>query len=252
MMGKNIDLRIRRQDTPDSPPYWQTFSIPHREDHNIVSALMAIREHPVTREGRLVDPVVWEFNCMEEVCGACSMLINGRPRQACSTLIDTLEQPITLEPLGKFPVVRDLMVDRGKIFHNLKQVRAWIEIDGAWDTHQGAPRISAEKWKENYLYSRCMSCGCCMEACPQYGQDKAFVGPAALAAVRLMNNHPTGSYHKHQRLHAIMGDGGLTDCGNAQNCVRVCPKGIPLTTAIGELGRQTTLQLLRDLFGKSE
>jgi succinate dehydrogenase / fumarate reductase iron-sulfur subunit len=91
-----------------------------------------------------------------------------------------------------------------------------------------------------------------MEACPQYGLEETFVGPAALAAVRLMNNHPTGRYHKQQRLHAIMGDGGLSDCGNAQNCVRVCPKQIPLTTAIGELGRQTTLQLLRDLFGKSE
>jgi succinate dehydrogenase / fumarate reductase iron-sulfur subunit len=90
-----------------------------------------------------------------------------------------------------------------------------------------------------------------MEACPQYGLDKAFVGPAALAAVRLMNSHPTGHYHIQQRLHAIMGDGGLSDCGNAQNCVRVCPKQIPLTTAIGELGRQTTIQLLRDLFGKS-
>jgi succinate dehydrogenase / fumarate reductase iron-sulfur subunit len=66
-----------------------------------------------------------------------------------------------------------------------------------------------------------------------------------------MNSHPTGRYHIEQRLHAIMGDGGLSDCGNAQNCIRVCPKQIPLTTAIGELGRQTTLQLLRDLFGKS-
>jgi succinate dehydrogenase / fumarate reductase iron-sulfur subunit len=250
MMDQTIDIRIRRQDRPDSPPFWQSFSLAYREGYNIVSALMAIREHPITREGKLVEPVVWEFNCMEEVCGACSMLINGRPRQACSTLVDSLEQPIVLEPLSKFPVIRDLMVDRSKLFNELKQVRAWIEIDGAWDTHQGAPRISPASWKENYLYSRCMSCGCCMEACPQYGLDKAFVGPAALAAVRLMNNHPTGSYHKQQRLHAIMGDGGLSDCGNAQNCVRVCPKQIPLTTAIGELGRETTLQLLRDLFGK--
>ncbi|MCU7929406.1 MAG: succinate dehydrogenase iron-sulfur subunit [Candidatus Thiodiazotropha sp. (ex Codakia rugifera)] len=251
-MDKTIDLDIRRQDTPYSPPYWQGFSIPYREGHNVVSALMAIRELPITRNGDRVDPVAWEFNCMEEVCGACSMIINGHPRQACSTLIDTLEQPIRLEPLSKFPIVRDLMVDRSRIFSDLKKVRAWIEIDGAWDIHEGAPRISPEAWKENYLYSRCMSCGCCMEACPQYGPEKVFVGPASLAAVRLMNNHPTGSYLKKQRLHAIMAEGGISDCGNAQNCVRVCPKEIPLTTAIGELGRQSSLQLLRDLFGKSQ
>lgn len=246
-----IEFSILRQDNPNSLAYWQHFAIPYREGHNVVSALMVIRENPVTRDGHRVDPVAWEFNCMEEVCGACSMRINGRPRQACSTLIDNLKQPIRLEPLSKFPVVRDLMVDRSRMFGDLKKVRAWIEIDGAWDIHQGAPRTSPEAWRDNYLYSRCMSCGCCMEACPQYGAPQSFVGPASLAAVRLMNAHPTGRYHKTQRLHAIMAEGGLSDCANAQNCVQVCPKEIPLTTAIGELGRQVTLQMLRDLFGKS-
>ena len=92
-----------------------------------------------------------------------------------------------------------------------------------------------------------------MAACPQFGPQfgpgEPFVGPAALAQVRLMNAHPTGRYDKAERLHAIMADGGLSDCGNAQNCVRVCPKAIPLTTAIGELGRETTLQAFKDLFG---
>jgi len=249
---KTIQFHIRRQDNPYSPPYWQQFEIPYRKGHNVVSALMVIRENPRTRDGTQVDPVAWEFNCMEEVCGACSMVINGRPRQACSTLVDNLEQPIRLEPLSKFPVIRDLMVDRSRMFSDLKKVRAWIEIDGAWDIHQGAPRISPEAWKDNYLYSRCMSCGCCMEACPQYNQSQDFVGPASLATVRLMNAHPTGKYHKTERLHAIMADGGLSDCGNAQNCVQVCPKGIPLTSAIGELGRQVTLQMLQDMFGKSD
>jgi succinate dehydrogenase / fumarate reductase iron-sulfur subunit len=201
-----------------------------------------------------VDPVTWEHNCMEEVCGACAMLINGRPRPACSTLVDSLletdpKAPIVLEPLPKFPVVRDLLVDRSRIEAGLRQVRAWVHIDGAWDIHAGAPRISPREWSANYLYSRCMACGCCMAACPQFHPGSAFVGPAPLAQVRLMNAHPTGRYDKVERLHAIMGDGGLSDCGNAQNCVRVCPKDIPLTTAIGELGRQVTVQMLKDLFG---
>ncbi|WP_242523465.1 4Fe-4S dicluster domain-containing protein [Thiocystis minor] len=94
-----------------------------------------------------------------------------------------------------------------------------------------------------------MSCGCCLSACPQFGPHSDFIGPAALAQVRLMNAHPTGRYDQAERLHAIMGEGGISDCGNAQNCVRVCPKAIPLTTAIGELGHQTTVQALKDLFG---
>ena len=90
-----------------------------------------------------------------------------------------------------------------------------------------------------------------MAACPQFHSGSDFLGPAPLAQVRLMNAHPTGRYDKAERLHAIMGDGGLSDCGNAQNCVRVCPKEIPLTTAIGELGRQVTVQMVKDLFGDS-
>ncbi len=175
------------------------------------------------------------------------MIINGTPRQACSALVEQLQQPIVLEPLSKFPVVRDLLVDRTRIFTGLKRVKAWIEIDGAWDVHAGAPRISPQAWAESYLYSRCMSCGCCMEACPQFGPGHDFLGPAVLGQVLLKNNHPTGRYDQTERLHAIMGNGGLSDCGNAQNCVQVCPKEIPLTTAIGRLGRQVTGQLVKDL-----
>jgi succinate dehydrogenase / fumarate reductase iron-sulfur subunit len=250
-MTEQIEFRIRRQDGPETAPYWQAFRVPWRPGHNVVSALMVLRENPETASGERVQPVAWEFNCMEEVCGACSMMVNGVPRQGCAALIDDLEQPIVLEPLAKFPVVRDLMVDRAAIFGTLQRVKAWIEIDGAWSVHQGAPRISPQEWLENYHYSQCMSCGCCLAACPQYGPGNDFVGPNALAQVRLMNAHPTGRYNRTERLHAIMAAGGLSDCGNAQNCVRVCPKEIPLTTAIGELGREVTLQLARDLFGKS-
>jgi len=248
-MAKTVIFRIRRQDRPDSRPYWQDFEIPYEPTENVLSVLLDLRERPITSDGMRVDPVAWEHNCMEEVCGACAMLINGRPRMACSTLLDGLDGPVVLEPLPKFPVVRDLLVDRSRIDLGLTRVRAWIEIDGAWDTHRDAPRVSPEQWSADYLYSRCMSCGCCLAACPQFGPGSTFVGPAALAQVRLMNAHPTGAYQRTERLHAIMGDGGLSDCGNAQNCVRVCPKEIPLTTAIGELGRQTTVQLLKDLFG---
>ena len=248
---ETIHLRIRRQDRPDSMAYWQEFRIPYQPDDNVVSTLRVLRTDPVTIGGERVDPVAWEHNCMEEVCGACAMLINGKPRQACSTLIEDIELPVVLEPLPKFPVIRDLIVDRARIDQGLRKVKAWINIDGGWDVHEHAPRISPGDWTANYLYSRCMSCGCCMSACPQFGPWSDFVGPAPLAQVRLMNGHPTGCFDKTERLHAIMGDGGISDCGNAQNCVQVCPKGIPLTTAIGELGRQVTGQLIKDLFGGS-
>lgn len=244
-----VELKVRRQDDPFSDPYWQHFDLQALPRDNIVAVLRRLRENPITSDGERVDPIIFDHNCMEEVCGACAMLINGRPRLACSTLVEDLKQPIVLEPLPKFPLIRDLLVDRARMFEHLKHVRAWIRIEGPWPLPESGARISPRQWAEDYPYSRCMSCGCCLAACPQYDEGQDFVGPAALAQVRLLNAQPSGQIDRSERLHRIMGQGGLSDCGNAQNCVRVCPKEIPLTTAIGELGRATTIQFLKDLFG---
>jgi len=90
-MAKEIHFKIRRQDNPNSAPYWEEFKMPYAAGHNVVSALMYLREHPINADDKKVPPVVWDSNCMEEVCGACAMMINGEPRQACSALVDDLD-----------------------------------------------------------------------------------------------------------------------------------------------------------------
>jgi succinate dehydrogenase / fumarate reductase, iron-sulfur subunit len=250
MPRTTIELRIKRQDNPTARSRWEEFTLPWQPNMNVVSCLMEIRKNPVTADGKPTTPVHWEASCLEEVCGSCTMLVNGRPRQSCTALIDSLgANPVMLEPLTKFPVIRDLQVDRTPMFDALKRVKAWIPIDGSYDLGPG-PRLSAGEQEVAYAFSRCMTCGCCMEVCPQYNDRSDFIGPAPLAQVRLFNSHPTGRMNAAERLKEIMGVGGLVDCGNAQNCVEVCPKEIPLTEAFGELGRQTTLQWLKQLFGK--
>lgn len=241
---KEVVIRVRRREAQDKAPYWEEFSIPYRPNLNIISCLMEIRKNPVTKDGKKTTPPVWDMNCLEQVCGICTMVINGKVRQSCSALVDQLSQPITLEPMSKFPNVRDLVVDRSRMFEHLKQVHAWIEIDGSHDLGPG-PKMSPEDVAERYAYSRCMTCGCCLEACPQYEGDH-YIGPQAIAQVRLMNMHPTGKMTRDERLSGIMGDDGITNCGNAQNCVRVCPMSIPLTKAIYEENRET---ILHGLFG---
>ncbi|HUO06319.1 MAG TPA: succinate dehydrogenase iron-sulfur subunit [Candidatus Binataceae bacterium] len=242
-------LRIKRQDGPDKQPYWQEFELPYKPYHNIVSMLMEIRRNPITRDGKSVAPVVFDANCLEEVCGSCTMVIDGRVRQACSRLAEGLGPTVTVEPMSKFPVVRDLWVDRSRMFDYLKKVHSWIPIDGTYDLGAG-PRMAPETQQFGYLFSRCMTCGCCLEACPQVNAKSNFMGAAVMGQVYLMSQHPTGKMNQDERLEAVMGDGGIADCGNAQNCVEVCPKEIPLTTAIASVGRQTSLKWLRDLFMK--
>jgi len=245
--GKTVIIKIKRQDNPSSKPYWEEFELPYRPGMNVTSSLMDIAANPVTKDGKSTTPVTYDSNCLEEVCGSCAMLVNGRARMACSALIDKLEQPVKLEPFSKFPVVRDLSVDRSVLFENLKKVKAWVPTDGTYDLGSG-PRQSTTEQEINYPLSRCISCCCCMEACPQFSDKTGFVGAATISQVRLFNNHPTGKALKVERLHALMGDGGIQECGYAQNCVEVCPKEIPLTTSIAEVGGQVMWQAVKDLF----
>ncbi|PYX22937.1 MAG: succinate dehydrogenase iron-sulfur subunit [Acidobacteria bacterium] len=248
-MANNVIIKIKRQNTPDSKSYWEEFELLYKPGRNVTSALMEIAANPVTRDGKKTTPITYDSNCLEEVCGSCAMLVNGKARMACSALLDNLDQPIRLEPFSKFPVVRDLATDRGVIFENLKAVKAWVPVDGSYDLGPG-PRVSPDEQEEMYPLSRCISCCCCMEACPQFNEDTGFVGAAAISQVRLFNSHPTGQVLKHERLSALMGDGGIQECGYAQNCVEVCPKDIPLTTSIAEVGGDVMKQALGDLFRK--
>src|ERR1700756_2640721 len=140
----SVLFRIRRQASPNGKPHWEEFEVAYHYHMNVISSLMEIARNPVTRDGKPTTPITYDSNCLEEVCGSCAMLINGKARMACSALVDNLEQPIRLEPMSKFPVVRDLATDRTVLFENLKRVKAWVPVDGTYDLGPG-PRISPKE-----------------------------------------------------------------------------------------------------------
>ncbi|MEQ8786533.1 MAG: succinate dehydrogenase iron-sulfur subunit [Pirellulaceae bacterium] len=271
----SFEVRILRQDAPGESSYWERHRVRHEKDMNVISVLQRIAAQATTVEGKKVAPVAWDCNCLEEVCGACTMVINGRVRQACSALVDRLlednPKEIELQPTSKFPVLRDLMVDRARLFRALAKTKAWIPVDGYYDMGPG-PRQSQAQQEQSYPLSQCMSCGCCLEACPQYTKveltrfegesdedferrknetyDREFVGAHAISQVMLFNTHPTGKMNAGERLDALTAEGGIQICGNAQNCVAVCPKEIPLTTSIGRAGRATTLHSIKKWFDR--
>ena len=272
---ESIEVRVLRQDAPGHTSYWERHRVPYETDMNCISVLQKIAAQAQNVEGNKVAPVAWDCNCLEEVCGACTMVINGKVRQACSALVDRLlddnPEDIELRPASKFPVVRDLMVDRSRVFDALKKVKAWIPVDGYHDMGPG-PQQSPAAQSVAYPLSECMSCGCCMEACPQYTKveltratgesdaafaarkqathDKAFIGAHAISQVMLFNTHPTGKMNAGERLDALTSEGGIQMCGNAQNCVAVCPKHIPLTTSIARAGRAATVHTIKQFFDR--
>ncbi len=201
------------------------------------------------------------------------MRVNCRTCQAGSTLVDRIldDQPGEIErrPMSKFPVLRDLCVDRTRMFKALEKVKACIGVDDYSDRGPG-PRESPESQEVRYPLSECMTCGCCVEACPQYDKielerasdeadaafearknvafNEGFVGAAAISQAMLFNAHGTGQMNSHERLEALMAPGGIQVCGNAQNCVAVCPKNIPLTRSIARAGRATTVEWKKSWF----
>jgi succinate dehydrogenase / fumarate reductase iron-sulfur subunit len=247
MANTSVQFKIKRQANPTSEAFWEEFDIPWRPGLNVISLFMEVALNPVTRDGKATTAINYDSNCLEEVCGSCAMLINGRARMACSALVDNLEKPIVIEPFSKFPVIRDLQVDRTVLFENLKAVKAWVPIDGTYDLGDG-PRIAPQVQEEAYRLSQCMSCCCCMEACPQFNESTGFVGAATIAQARLFNMHPTGKVLKDERLEALMGDGGIQECGYAQNCLHACPKEIPLTRSIADVGGQVMKKAVLDFF----
>lgn len=272
-MDDRFFVRVLRQDGPDLPSYWQTFSLERVPGLNVTSVLQHIAAHALTASGESVAPVAYDANCLEEVCGACTMLINGRVRQACTALVDRLltdhPEQIELRPMSKFSVIRDLMVDRRRLFRALEKLQSWIPVDGYHDVGPG-PRQSQELQQHAYLLSKCMSCGCCLEACPQYAKvelerqasesdeefsarqdvafDGAFVGAHANNQVVLTNSHPTGRMTAGKRLDALMAPGGIQNCGKAANCETVCPQEIPLMTSWARAGRATALYAIKRFF----
>lgn len=247
MADKTLIVRIKRQQRPDESVRWEEFELRYRPHMNVITCLRDIWEKPFTRDGKESTPVSYEANCLEEVCGACAMLINGMPRQACSALVDNLEKPIRLEPLMKFPLVRDLQVDRSKMFEDLKRTKCWIPIDGTYALGEG-PRMSPGVQEVGYPLARCITCGNCLEICPKVNEHTNFVGAAIVSQVRLFNMHPTGAMHAAERLDALMEPGGIQDCDNAQNCVKVCPKGIPLTESLAAINGQVIGHAIKSWF----
>lgn len=232
--------------------YWEEFELELTPFLNLTTALLQIQKSPVNKENQKVTPVAWEQGCLEEVCGSCTMLVNGRPRQGCTALVhkileETGGSVIKIAPMTKFPLVKDLVVNRNQMFESLKKVRAWVDVDDSLDRGSG-DKVSPSVQDVRYELSTCMTCGCCLEACPQINEHTKFMGAAAISQVRLFNADPIGKLQSEKRLRSLMEEGGIAECGNSQNCVAVCPKKISLTESIALMQKDVNKQAIRDVF----
>jgi succinate dehydrogenase / fumarate reductase iron-sulfur subunit len=206
---------IRRQKSPDDKPYIQSILF-ETDDENmtVAAALNKINE---TADS----PVKWECSCMQKKCGACAMVINGVPRLACGALLSEFAKKgiikiVKLEPLKKFPVVADLIVDRSIMMKNLKEMQIWFE----------SAAKTENKKDISYEASRCLQCGCCLEVCPNFYPEGEFFGmSAAVPASRIIADMPENQKKEIQEMYR---KNIYEGCGKSLACRNICPAGIDI------------------------
>ena len=217
-----IKLDVLRRENSDSKPYTQSI-IFETEDTNatVATALTEINTNPDIKDtdGNIVEPIRWECSCLQKKCGACAMVINSRPQLACNAQLKDFVKKgsVTVEPLRKFPVVADLIVDRSIMRDNLLNMKIWF----------GAPTKADETVCDiTYEASRCLQCGCCLEVCPNFYVGSKFSGmAAAVPTARIISAVPEeqkkdvlNEYKKHI----------YNGCGKSLACRDVCPVGIDI------------------------
>ena len=239
--GKTAYIKMKRQASPIDYPYWEKFQLEYGDDDTILSLLIRL-ENPADNSV----PVHHECNCKEEMCGTCTIRINGIPRLSCSTLVadlpaSSLRNPIILEPLNKFAVIRDLTVDRSRISQSLSKVKNWVVTDEFFGSKA---EYAQEMQHEMYSYAKCINCGSCYDACPRTSKSQSrYIGPSAIAHVVTMNDHPLGKESSKERLESIMENDGVSKCGKAMVCEKVCPKKVPLVRSITRANREAVHKL---------
>ena len=222
-------VKIKRQLSPDSAPYWQSFSY-NGPMHVTVSAVLdAINytDDMIDTEGKSATRVRWECSCLQSVCGGCAMVINGVPALACNTFVDEVaKDDLVLEPLSKFPVVADLMVDRSIIYDYLIHAKAYLE---------NAAVNNKRQHKQQYSVAKCLKCGLCLEVCPNYRPGGEFFG-AVLAnesyLIASQSSDKKPQIVKEYKTHFGAG------CSKALSCQTVCPAGIETITSIMKMNRK--------------
>ena len=222
-----MKVKILRTKAPGTEPYWETFEYDGPTDASVASLLdyLNYKDDIVDIDGNSAPRIGWECSCLQGMCGGCAMVINGRPSLACETFVKNLGKEITIEPLKKFFVIHDLVVDRGIIHENLKKANAYIE-------EHKPPR--EKDYEHQYSVSKCLKCGLCLEVCPNYVRGENFFGAAFandcfLIATKSASNDKAikEEYSKHF----------AQGCSKSLSCMEVCPMHIETIASMAKLNK---------------
>ncbi len=226
-----MKVKILRQRTPGSLQYWETFEYDGPSGNTVAGVLDYINYNDdiVNADGKRSERIGWDCSCLQGVCGACAMVINGLPALACETFIrDMKGDTIELRPLSKFPVIRDLITDRSSIQENLTKTNVYI---GEYNPSEDKDHA------HQYTAAKCLKCGLCLEVCPNYVNGNNFFGAAFANDCYLTASRNREKDSDIRKTYAKHFAGG---CSKALSCMEVCPMKIPTIASMAKLNRPKT------------
>ncbi len=247
-MGRLLKINVFRYNPEDgrSIPHMQPYVLDETENMTLFIALNRIREEQ--------DPSLqFDFCCRAAICGACAMVINGRPGLACKTKTTDLPDDITLLPLPVFRLVGDLSVDTGVWFREMyEKTESWVHTTKRFDPAAVEERMDNKVAEDIYELERCIECGCCVAACGTARLREDFMGAAALNRVARFLVDPRDQRTDADYFEIIGTDHGIFGCMGLLACEDVCPKNLPLQDQLGFLRRKMGITAIKQIFRKKK
>ena len=225
-MPSTVTLAVTRyRPEQEAEPTLQTYEVPFRKEWVVLDALNYIKD-------RVDGSLSFRWSCRMGVCGSCGMMVNGSPKLTCAAfLADHLPGPIRVEPLQFFPIIRDLVVDISDFMRKLSKVKPWIIRQQEKPLEAGEYLQTPEQLDVYKQFSMCINCLLCYSACPIYGLEPSFIGPAAIALARRYDMDSRDEAAR-ERLAILSEDDGIWQCTFVGECTKVCPKNVDPAGAI--------------------
>lgn len=225
---RTISIECLRYDPArDEAPRFQSYDVPFTDDMSVLQGLQHIKDY-------IDGSLTFRWSCRMAICGSCGMMINGKPMLSCETFLrDFFPQGIRIEPLTHFPIQRDLAIDQSDFLKKLESVQPYLIPKEVKRVADGTYKQTPAQMDEYYQYSQCINCLLCYAACPQYGLNPEFTGPAALALLHRYNADSRDGGTA-QRMQVVNAENGVWGCTLVSYCSEVCPKGVDPARAINQ------------------
>jgi fumarate reductase iron-sulfur subunit len=231
---RTIEIEVLRYNPQtDREPHYQTYRVPFTDDMSVLQGLQYIKD-------QLDGSLTFRWSCRMAICGSCGKMVNGVPHLSCKTFLRDYYPKVRIEPLAHFPVERDLAVDQTDFLRKLESVRPYIVPREAKPVAAGEHLQTPAQMQAYYKYSQCINCLLCYAACPQYGLNPSFTGPAALALLHRYNADSRDA-GRDERMKLVNAEEGVWGCTLVGYCSEVCPKDVDPAHAINQNKVNSTL-----------